>query len=231
VDSRSREAGSRAIRLRNLRKGAGLTQADLANAFSTEQPPVTSKTISTWENTEKPTAALEGRIERYARFFATQRSRDGNPRLIALEDLTQDELAAMRKLEQELLDLWGALRDIDSAPVRPPRYLHFPNDTRLTIICGDAPPEAQGPLAAPSNANFTQMHAYADLDALIELYGHVKAQNAPEFEVVFIRASEVHAMDLLGHVVVLGAIAWNFMSGIFLRELKVSRYRRSRTTL
>ena len=48
-----------------------------------------------------------------------------------------------------------------------------------------------------------------DLDALIELHGHIRAENSPDFGVFHKLASEVRADDLSGHVVLLGGIGWN----------------------
>ena len=63
------------------------------------------------------------------------------------------------------------------------------------------------------------MQAYADLDALIELFGHIRAENEALFPVSFKLASEVKADDLSGHLVLLGGVAWNDLTRHLLRSL------------
>jgi hypothetical protein len=46
------------------------------------------------------------------------------------------------------------------------------------------------------------------MDALIELYGHLRAEN-PNLDVFHRLASEVESDDLSSHVIVLGGIGWN----------------------
>jgi hypothetical protein len=67
----------------------------------------------------------------------------------------------------------------------------------------------RGPLADGKNFNFTKMQKYGDLDALIELYGHLCTQN-PTVEVFYRLASEaIYSDDLSSHVIVLGGVGWN----------------------
>ena len=67
--------------------------------------------------------------------------------------------------------------------------------------------------------NYTHLQAYADLDALIELFGHIRAENDPLFPVSFKLASKVTADDLSGHLVLLGGVAWNDLTRHLLRSL------------
>jgi hypothetical protein len=78
----------------------------------------------------------------------------------------------------------------------------------VVVICPTAPDELQGPLADVQDPNFTKMRRYADLDALIELYGHLRAEN-PTLDVFHRLASEVVSDDLSRHVILLGGIGWN----------------------
>lgn len=198
-----------AQRLRQLREEARLTQAALAAAFAEEQP-VGPAAISSWENARRPSPPPEWRLEPYARFFATARSWQDHPRLIPADEMTAEEMRRKRELEAELLHLWHGARGPQTHLVTASaRYWFFDDAGPLTVICPDAPPEAAGPLAAPTDPNYTQLHAYGDLDALIELHGHIRAENAPTYGVFFKLASQVRADDLSGHVVLLGGIAWN----------------------
>ena len=49
---------------------------------------------------------------------------------------------------------------------------------------------------------------YGDLDALIELYGHLRAEN-PTLDIFHRLGSEVVSDDLSRHVILLGGIGWN----------------------
>jgi len=190
--------------LRDLRESTWrdhvLTQAQLARAFSTEEP-VAAATVSTWESTTKPKTPPANRLGAYARFFCTQRSLEDEPHMIAEDQLTPVELERFRQLEAQLLELLnpddGKVQSIfqfDAGPV--------------IVICPDAPLDMRGPLADERSFNFTKMQTYADLDALIEIYGHLRAEN-PTLEVFHRLASEVVSDDLSSHVILLGGITWN----------------------
>ena len=89
----------------------------------------------------------------------------------------------------------------------------------VTVVCPEAPREARGPLARETNANFTKLQQYGDLDALIELYGHLRAAN-PALDVFHRLASEVTADDISTHLILLGGVAWNQVTRRFLEALQ-----------
>jgi hypothetical protein len=76
------------------------------------------------------------------------------------------------------------------------------------VICPDAPEEVRGSLAEEDDPNFTKLQQYGDLDALIELYGHLCREN-PTLEISHKLASEVEDDDYGGQVILLGGIGWN----------------------
>jgi len=127
---------------------------------------------------------------------------EGEAHLIPEGQLTRDELDQLQELEFQLLELFrahdrqaGRTFQFDAGPV--------------IVICPDIPKEVRGPLAEEKNANFTKMQRYGDLDALIELYGHLRAEN-PNLDVFYRLASEaVGSDDLSSHVILLGGIGWN----------------------
>ncbi len=49
---------------------------------------------------------------------------------------------------------------------------------------------------------------FGDLDAMVELHGHIRAEN-PGMGVFYKAAPEVKADDLSGHIVIIGGIGWN----------------------
>lgn len=198
------QAARLAQRLRALRDDewpdAGLTQAQLAAAFSTEDR-VASGTISSWESQTNPKPPTEVRLRAYARFFATRRSLDKSPHLIPVADLTDEERARYRQLEKELLGLFA------SGGQGARSTLTF-DEGPVNVVCPEAPEGARGALADPGHPNFTKLQQYGDLDALIEVYGHLRAFN-PTFDVHHRLGSEVEADHLSSHLIVLGGIAWN----------------------
>ena len=124
-----------------------------------------------------------------------------------MDQLTQDEESNFQNLESELLDLLhGRVRqgtfEFDEGPV--------------VVICPELPLTELGPLANEKNRNFTKLQKYGDLDALIELYGHVRAQN-PSLDVYHRLPRDVKSDDYTSHVVLLGGIGWNEETGLFQR--------------
>jgi hypothetical protein len=205
VATESRE-GRLAKTLRSWREqtwpDVDLTQAQLAMAFSTENR-VGSATISTWESPTSLKTPNADRLHAYARFFATRRSLDGGPHLIPEEELTESEHQEFRRLEHELVGLSGG--EIAAEP----RLGSFTfAEGPVTIICPVAPKEHQGTLARTDDPDFTKLLQYADLDALIEIHGHVRAAN-PTLDVFHRIATEAKADDISTHVILLGGIAWN----------------------
>src|SRR5580704_668457 len=85
-----------AQRLRQLRlkwSDARLTQEKLATAFSAQEK-LSPATVSSWESLSAPKLPPRHRLLAYARFFATPRSVEAPPTLLALEDFTPDEHAS-----------------------------------------------------------------------------------------------------------------------------------------
>jgi hypothetical protein len=204
----SPEAQRLARRLRQLRvdewPDARLTQAKLAKAFGAEEA-LQSATVSSWESATAPKLPPRHRLQAYARFFATQRSLEGaTPRLLPLKALTSDELTKYKKLEIELLGLRSSLV--------AERFWHFTDDGPVTLVCAELPPDQTGPLAEPANPNYTELQQYADADALIELHGHIRSEN-PQMTVHFMIPPQVGHDDLTGHIILVGGVVWNEITG------------------
>jgi hypothetical protein len=209
--SPSSPAQQLAQRLRELREKQWpeykLTQTLLANALGSASP----GTVSSWESTAAPKLPPSEKLLAYARFFATRRSIEGEvPALVPVESFDDDEMRAYEDLESELL----ALREEARKPTLRPevavrRSWHFADPSSpLTIVCAQLPAEVTGDFANPADPNYTELQSFADLDALIELHGHVRAEN-PAMQVYFKAAPKVVPDDLSGHVVLLGGIIWN----------------------
>ena len=205
-----------AQRLRQLRQqhwpDAHLTQEVLARAFSAEGN-LAAATVSSWESLNAPKLPPRHRLLAYARFFATRRSIASTPfKLLPLRDFTEEERAAYVKLEAELLERRNAASGEPSDEKAFNRSWHFLDDGPATFVCAQLPSNQVGPLGDPANPNYTELQTYADLDALMELHGHIRSEN-PAMDVFFKAAPEVKPDDLSGHVILLGGIAWNKITG------------------
>jgi hypothetical protein len=144
------------------------------------------------------------RLSAYARFFATKRSLEGKPHLVPLDELSPSEQRAFEELKWELDKLRGDNTG-DPAPAR--QFWRF-DDAQVTVICSDLRKSDElelGPLSEEDNPNYAKLYSYGDLDALFDLYGHLRATN-PEFPADIRREAPE---DLCNHLVVLGGIAWN----------------------
>jgi hypothetical protein len=200
--------------LRHLRESAWpeqeLTQAQLAKALSSEGR-VASATLSSWESATTPKTPSEARISAYARFFCTERSLEGEPHLIPEDQLTRGELDRFQELESQLLEL---LHPEDHKVQRTFQFDAGP----VVVICPRTPTTMQGPLADEHDPNFTKMLQYGDLDALIELYGHLRAEN-PTLDVFHRLTTDVESDDFSSHVILLGGIGWNEVTRRFQRAI------------
>ena len=190
-----------------------ITQAALADALGQEQS-LSSATVSSWESLKSPKLPPAARLTAYARFFATRRSvESAPPRLLPLDELTRDERDAFEALEAELMALReGGKKSLARAEPVARRSWVFADQGPLTLVCAQLPQLEKGSLADPADPNYTELLSYADLDAMVELHGHVRAEN-PSMGVFFKLSSGVVPDDLSGHVVLVGGIAWNEMTG------------------
>jgi Helix-turn-helix domain len=196
---------SLARRLRELRHTrfpeAKLKQSDVALALSDDQS-VGVSSVSAWENTRNPTLPSPRRLTAYARFFATDRSLEGGrPHLVAELSAAEDE--ARKNLEREL----ARLRDNDAGEIPLRQSWCFNDGAPVTIICSENQFEP-GPLSGVDHPNYTELYSYADLDAFVELYGHLRSSN-PKSAIGYCLASQVTRKQLINHVVLLGGIGWN----------------------
>ena len=202
-----------ASRLKHLRQHQSrLTQAELAAAFSKEGK-MASVTISSWESLKSPKLPPVDRLRAYARFFATPRSIEGQPRLLPFNELTQDEKKECEKLEAELLRLRSAASG--ESPGEQSTFNRswlFRDGARVTFVCAELPSSVIGPFGDPENPNYTKLQTFADVDALIELFGHIRAEN-PSAIVHFRTPPDVEPDDLTGHLVLLGGVVWNEITG------------------
>jgi hypothetical protein len=96
--------------------------------------------------------------------------------------------------------------------------LNFDDDGPVTIICPELPRDSRGPLANTYSPNLSRLQQYGDLDALIDVFGHVRAQN-PVMRVVHRLPSSVRSEELSGHLILIGGIGWNRTTRRILSQL------------
>ncbi len=202
-----------AQRLKQLRQSRSrLTQEKLAAAFSAEEQ-LAAATVSSWESIKTPKLPPPHRLEAYARLFATPRTAEGEPRLLRVDDLTSDEKHTYEELAAELWRLRSSASGESSAAESTfNRSWHFQDAALVTLVCAPLPADQIGPFGDPSNPNYTELQTYADIDALMELHGHIRAEN-PTATVHFKTPSDVLPDELTGHLILLGGVAWNEITG------------------
>lgn len=201
-----------ARRLRELRVSHWpervVTQENLADALSSRRR-VTAPSISSWERDSDPVVPPAERLSAYATFFATRRSMaEGNTRLLNAAELTPAEKETRDQLERELLELRdAAIAQHTSAPAIGRDPWRFIDGEPITIICGDVSAQQRElqQQASPEHPTLAhgEMYSYADIDALYELHGQLRASN-PKSKVRTVRWRDVDTEALIGHVVIVG---------------------------
>ena len=180
-----------AARLRELRHGRSLNQATLGQLIGVKPP-----TISSWERGE---AAPPGeRVEAYARLFASERT-------VTLGRLLKDaEFGdAERTAYGELLAELTALRDDQPSPASDTDLWHFGDSAPILLIAGRLKDEVSE-FASGRSWNYIGLTAFADLDALVQLYGHIREKN-PGTRVSYKFPSRLEGEDISGaHLVFVG---------------------------
>jgi len=196
-----------AERLRDLRERERLTQKQLAQALGGSDS-LSIATVSVWEKPGSDRLPPAQRLATYARLFCTGRSFDGDrPRLLSPGELTEQERKQETELYEELIALRERAQSTDVlAPVEEQRgaIWHFPDSIAVSIVCSDAPEPP--PYSKPSDLNYNRYARYADLDALVEVYGQVKADN-PERMIRILPTGRLAQDFALNHLIIIGGAA------------------------
>ena len=237
-----------ALRLRQLREehwpDIKVTQSQLARALGRTKA-LSVPLISSWESVANPSTPPVPRLESYATFFATTRSMADSqrPRLLNASELTEVERAEESRLRLELLRLRanslstaGAASGAGGGLTGPSGsafsqrliasltsgYWHFADGGTVTLVCAQVPAEMREliPYSDPADPDYVALYAYADLDAFIELHGHVRAAN-PGNHVFFRTADRLESDDYSTHLVSLGGVDWNHATASLLGKLSL----------
>lgn len=218
-DGPSRDLARRLRELRERHWPGGVTQKVVATGLNASTP-----LISSWENGKE--IPPQERLIAYAQFFGTRRSIEGTPHIVPPNELTQAERREGDDLRRELLSLReAALRQDRAERDAAGRALtgpwHFGDGQPVTIICAEVPAAQRANLPTPEDPElvYGEHYIYADIDALIELHGHIRAAN-PTSHIRIRKASYVSADTLTTHLVLLGGADSNLATDRVLDRLE-----------
>lgn len=217
------EARRLAARLRGLREHGvkRLTQGELGQALGGDEA-LSTATISMWENPASGRLPPTQRLEAYARLYCTPRSfesGEGVVRMLDVAELTAEERDRMEELREELLDLRESVVPHGTASVsdEPQSMWHFPDGSRITLVCDRLPPERRRPQSADDSIlNYVRLADLADLDTLVDIYGAIRAYN-PRSRVVIKAAQDLTDRDVQNHLVLIGGMVWDAVTPWFSR--------------
>lgn len=231
-----------ARRLRALRvqhwSDLKVTQQQIAEALGGENA-LSLSLISSWESTRKPVFPPASRLAGYATFFASRRSVESEPaRLLSEHELSEEERIVRDELHTQLLSLrfpegqqyvdepgqFGARPLTLSGSVGDTTIgggtWFFPDQRPIIIVCGSLPKRFRErmPFTEPKDPDYVRSYSLADLDALLELHGHIRAVN-PVAEVRICRPDELGEDDFTAHLVLIGGVDWNPINRDITRRL------------
>lgn len=205
-----------AERLRDLREREfrPLTQRVLGKALGGSDP-LSIATVSLWENPSSERLPPPQRLKAYARLFCSSRSfASATPHLLGDDELTDVERERELELYEELLDLRARAQSTEAATASSEQFAieyqgslwRFPDANAISIVCSDAPRADRPAYADQSHLNYSRYARHADLDALIEVYGQVKADNPGNWVRILSPRSLAHDFAL-NHIVIIGGAA------------------------
>jgi transcriptional regulator with XRE-family HTH domain len=207
-----------AERLRGLREQHRLTQKQLARLLGGSEP-LSIATVSLWEKPGSDRLPPPQRLDAYARLFCTSRSFEGErPRLLSSGELTEQERERERELHDELIALRERAQSTNVATTAKgmrSALWHFADPIAVSIVCSDA--EQPPPYAQHSHLNYTRYARYADLDALVTVYGQVRADN-PVRMVRILPTGRLAQDFALNHLILIGGAASDAAS-LFAQEI------------
>lgn len=182
-------------RLRELRQAAGATQKEISDAIG-----LAISSVSSYEQDKQ--LPPETRLDDYATALVLKKSRGGT-RLAEDDQLTGDEQAERDSLLQEFRALTGVAEAGPAADL----WTFPPNETIMLVV--GRLEDMSHPYSSSRDPNYTDLLTFADVDALIELHGHVRARN-PTSDVRFIRADRLTEADQFSaHLIMIGGPGLN----------------------
>ena len=134
-----------------------------------------------------------------------------------------------RRREEELLELRSPSgTETPRIPLAGPKDTigggpwYFRDERPVTIVCARLPKPMRDrmPYTNPSDPDYVRAYTYTDVDALIELFGHIRATN-PSIEARFKLADTLEEDDYSNHLVLLGGVDWNPVTKDIIRRLRL----------
>lgn len=224
-----------AKRLRELREqwlpARRVTQLQVADVLGQVSVPL----ISSYESKTNPRLPTPTRVEEYAILFGAPRCFEQRPpRLLGLDEMTEEERRSVADLARELTqlrkDALGATEPTPSPVPSNPTIaqslesnpMRFRDGNTITIVCGQWSPDmlAQVSYKDKDDPDYVELLQYSDLDALFELYGHLRAAN-PTNQVNLRIAGKLSPDDYHSHLVLLGGVDWNTATTNVLTRLQL----------
>jgi transcriptional regulator with XRE-family HTH domain len=206
-----------AERLRDLREHEfrKLTQKQLAQALGGWEP-LSITAISLWETAGSDRLPPAHRLRAYARLFCSSRAFASStvPRLLKDDELDEAEREREIELYEELLELRERAQSTDAAAGASGQFAveyqgslwRFPDQAAVSIVCSDVPRAARPAYADEGHLNYSRYARHADLDALIDIYGQVRADNPGTW--IRILSPKSLAYDFaLNHLIIIGGAA------------------------
>jgi len=217
-------------------KSSPLTQKQLGTVLGGAEA-LSIATVSLWEKPGSNRLPPLPRLATYARLFCTSRSFEaGPPRLLRDDELTEQEQEREAELYAELLALREraqptgpatlAAREQQAAPERRSSIWSVPDGQAVSIVCSDAPKADRPSYADPSHLNYSRYAKYADLDALVEVYGQVKADNPAASIIRLLSPDELERDFALNHLIVVGGAAVYDVAPYFARDIPLPQAER-----
>jgi hypothetical protein len=214
-----------------------VTQQQIAEALGGDNA-LSLSLISSWESVHKPVLPPASRLAGYATFFASRRSVESRPaRLLSENEFTEDERVVRDELHTQLLSLrfpegqhfvdepgpFGARPLTLSGSVDQTiggGTWFFPDQRPIIIVCGSLPKRFRErmPFMDTKDPDYVRSYGLADLDALLELHGHIRAVN-PVADVRVCRSDELGEDDFTSHLVLIGGVDWNPINRDITRRL------------
>ena len=227
-----------AERLRDLRereyrqltqKQSPLTQKQLGKVLGGPEA-LSVATVSLWEKPGSNRLPPPQRLATYARLFCSSRSFEaGPPRLLRDDELTEQEqereadlyaeLLALRERAQSTGPTAPAAHEQQAAPERRSSIWSVPDGQAVSIVCSDAPEADRPSYADPGHLNYSRYARYADLDAMVEVYGQVKADNPAASMIRLLSPHELLRDFALNHLVVVGGAAVYDVAPYFAQDI------------
>jgi hypothetical protein len=138
--------------------------------------------------------------------------------MLDVDELTAQEHDRLEELRRELLALRDAAESREGvpSPSTARSMWHFPDGSRITLVCDRLPSDLRPPQADPGSLNYVRFAGLADLDTLVDIYGAIKAYN-PTSRVVIAAAEDLTKRDVTNHLVLIGGRVWKTVTPWFSR--------------